>query len=110
MMHCHAFTSGEASEPHCWRLRDRAMAESPARERLTAAMLREEGWRLLDQARATVDPRIRRQLSVQALDLAQVAEMMDAEQQRKVKRAIIPAPRRVRKHRAMTGGTVPPEQ
>ena len=86
------------------------MAESPARERLTAAMLREEGWRLLDQARATVDPRIRTQLSVQALDLAQVAEMMDAEQQRKVKQTIIPAPRRIRRRRAMTGATVPPEQ
>jgi len=86
------------------------MAENPARERLTAAMLREEGWRLLGQARATVDPRIRRQLSVQALDLAQVAEMMDAEQQRKVKQTIIPAPRRIRKHRAITAGTVPPEQ
>src|ERR1700675_1591821 len=110
MMHCHAFTSGEASEPHCWRLRDRAMAESPARERLTAAMLREEGWRLLDQARATVDPRLRRQLALQALDLAQVAEMMDAEQQRKSKATILPAPRRMRRRRVVTGGIVPPEQ
>jgi len=82
------------------------MAESTARTRLTAAMLREEGWRLLDQARATVEPRLRRQLAVQALDLAQVAEMMDAEQQRKSRQAIIPAPRR----RAVTGRGLPPKQ
>jgi hypothetical protein len=73
-------------------------------------MLREEGWRLLGQARSTVDPRLRRQLTVQALDLAQVAEMMDAEQQRKSRQAIIPAPRRMRRRRAVTGGAAPPEQ
>jgi len=86
------------------------MAESTARTRLTAAMLREEGWRLLDQARATVEPRLRRQLAVQALDLAQVAEMMDAEQQRKSRQAIIPAPRRMRRRRAVTGRGLPPKQ
>ena len=86
------------------------MADSPARERLTAAMLREEGWQLLDQAKATVDPRVRKQLTLQALDLAQVAEMMDAEEQRKSKQTIIPAPRRIRRRRAVAGGTVPPEQ
>jgi len=82
------------------------MAESPPpRERLTATMLREEGWRLLDQARSTVDPRVRRQLSLQALDLAQVAEMMDAEEQRKSRHAILPAPRRIRRRRVVIGGT-----
>lgn len=83
------------------------MAESPARERLTAAMLREEGWQLLDQAKATLDPTARRQLTLQALDLAQVAEMMDAEEQRKSRHTIIPAPRRIRRRRAVPGGTVP---
>ena len=77
---------------------------------MTAAMLREEGWRLLDRARTTVDPRLRKQLAAQALDLAQVAEMMDAEEQRKSKAAILPAPRRMRRRRAMTRRIVPPEQ
>jgi len=86
------------------------MAESQDGARLTAAMLREEGWRLLDQARATVDRHLRRQFALQALDLAQVAEMMDAEEQRKSRKAIIPAPRRMRRRSAVTGGVAPPEQ
>ena len=86
------------------------MAESPAGTRLTAAMLREEGWLLLDQARATVDRRLRRQFALQALDLAQVAEMMDAEEQRKSRKAIIPAPRRMRRRRVVTVEATPPEQ
>ena len=86
------------------------MADGPAKSRLTAAMLREDGWRLLDQSRATHEPRLRRQLARQALDLAQVAEMMDASDQRSGRETIIPAPRRLRRLRALAREIVPPEQ
>lgn len=86
------------------------MVDGPVKARLTAAMLREEGWRLLGQARATPEPRLRSQLARQALDLAQVAELMDATHQRGGTKTVIPAPRRLRRPKVLGRETLPPEQ
>jgi len=86
------------------------MVDGPNKARLTAAMLREEGWRLLKEARATPELRERSQLARQALDLAQVAELMDATDQRGGTGTVIPTPRRWRRPRVVVTEKVAPEQ
>jgi hypothetical protein len=57
--------------------------------------VREEARKLLDRAMTTTDPRRKRRLRVRAFELAQVAQLLDAEGRSAPKGPIIGHPRRV---------------
>ncbi len=57
--------------------------------------VREEARKLLDRAMTTADPRRKRRLRVRAFELAQVAQLLDAEGWDIPKGPIIGHPRRV---------------
>jgi hypothetical protein len=58
------------------------------------ASVREEARKLLDRAMTTTDPRRKRRLRVRAFELAQVAQLLDAEGWSVPKGPIIGHPRR----------------
>jgi hypothetical protein len=58
------------------------------------ASVREEARKLLDRAMTTADPRRKRRLRVRAFELAQVAQLLDAESWIVPKGPIIGHPRR----------------
>jgi hypothetical protein len=62
---------------------------------LDPASVREEARKLLDRAMTTTDPRRKRRLRLRAFELAQVAQMLDAEGWRVPKGPVIGHPRRV---------------
>ncbi len=75
------------------------MQDSPEAGNRTPATVREQARQLLDRASATADPRRRRRLRARAFELAQVAQLLEAEEWALPRGPIIGHPRGVKQSR-----------
>jgi hypothetical protein len=71
------------------------MQDNPETEPADQKSARDEARRLLDRAMTTTDPRRKRRLRVRAFELAQAAQMLDAQGWVSPRGPIIGHPRRV---------------
>ena len=75
------------------------MQNSPDASTRSPATVREQARQLLDRASATTDPRRRRRLRARAFELAQVAQLLEAEEWSLPRGPIIGPPRGVKQLR-----------
>jgi hypothetical protein len=75
------------------------MQNSPDASNRTPTSVREQARQLLDRASATKDLRRRRRLRLRAFELAQVAQLLEAEEWSLPRGPIIGHPRRVKRNR-----------